>query len=161
MSKVSKFAASLVVNSEPLPKFERTQDAAADEANYRPFVALASGLMDEEGVGALIELLRSDFPIQMQTRRMLADALEGSHETLKATFTGAKRGPRMTRKRVSEGLERSMLALGVQLHMASRIEADGFESAVISAAAEFGISRALASQYWSIREPHEVFGRNS
>jgi tellurite resistance protein len=160
MSRASKFVGSPVVNSVALPKLGRTEDVAADEANWRPFMALASGVMDEEGVRALVELLRSDVPLQKQTRNMLADALDGTHKSVKATFTGAKRGPRMTRERLSDGQGRSLLALGVQLHMATRIESDGFESAVTSAASEFGISRALASQYWSARDLGGQFGGN-
>lgn len=129
-----------------------TGDDSANDANLSVILGLASGMIDEALIDALVELLRSDYPIQPQLRDILADAIAGEHPVLSARIWRGKRGPSPKELPFVTGMRRALELLEIGKFIAQHPAAsDKLESAVQAAMDEFGVVRSVAFNalsYW-------------
>jgi hypothetical protein len=136
------------------------QCEAEGEANLPVYMALGLGMTGESATRALVDLLRSDHPIQPAIRELLADAFEGTHPRISTKLEGkVKRGPAFTaevaKKRIAATLDDVRIGQWIAEHPDASKRGAG-EAIITEAREKFGITRAeaftLKKQYLTFRE---------
>ncbi|TCJ39200.1 hypothetical protein [Parafrankia sp. BMG5.11] len=125
----------------------QTGDDDADNANLPVVLGLSSGMATAEVVAHLVDLLRSDFPLQPLIRDILADALSGEHETLRLKLSRKKTGPSPKRLPIVGAFDRFFRDLAIGKFIAEHPQMSvKVENAVDAALDEFNIVRSEAYQ---------------
>lgn len=138
------------------------ESAAEGEANLPVYMALGLGLVGDDATRALVELLRSDHPIQPAIRHLLADAIEGKHKSIEMKIKGkGKRGPAFTakaaRKKLADLVDDVRIGQWIANHPDAGKRGQG-EKIIAEACQRFGITRAEA---FSLKKAYLAFDDRS